>query len=299
MIGKDEKDEENANSSQDWITLITEKGQYLKDTSIQAQDEIKLCFKRLVDVVKSREKQLLRQVDAIHRQQLSLVQSNLKLHSSIPSLIVNLSKENDLEKEVSQFGKIELSNNNCIINDAEPYKVEDYQEANQDHISFDKELRTDKTVNSPNSDSRNESYESKFIPTKSWNLNSTELINIQLIDEEFDESCVVNREVTLMELLACSLCSRENEYTLKDICGTGDENSVHVRNWENLCKTVEKKEFHKKHNLLTEDFEHPKQVQQWLQQILIETETEPNVPETEQFSEIPKSRVFSPCSLKT
>jgi len=36
--------------------------------------------------------------------------------------------------------------------------------------------------------------------------------------------------------------------------------------------------------------EHPKQIQQWLQQILVETETEPTIHEIEQFAEISKSR---------
>lgn len=36
--------------------------------------------------------------------------------------------------------------------------------------------------------------------------------------------------------------------------------------------------------------EHPKQIQQWLEQILVETETEPAIHEIQQFAEISKSR---------
>lgn len=232
---------------------------------------------------------------------MSLVQSNLKLHSSIPSLIVNLSKENDLEKEVLQFGKIELSDNNCIINDAEPYKVEDYQEANRDHVSFDKELQIEKTASPSNSEIQNECFETKIVSTKSWDLNSTELMNIQLIDDDFDDSCVTNPEISLMELFDYSLCCRKTEHSSKEHHFTIVEKaSVQTRNKENISDIVEeKKEFHKNHNVSTDDSEHPKQVQQWLQQILIETETEPNVPEIEQFSEIPKSRVFPDFPLET
>ncbi|XP_043468104.1 uncharacterized protein LOC122502227 [Leptopilina heterotoma] len=297
MIGKNEQTKEISNSCPDRIKLITEKRQYLKDSTAQAQDEIKVCFKRLVDVIKAREKQLLRQIDAIHTQQLSLVQSNLKLHSSIPSLIVNLSKENDLEKEVLQFGKIELSDINCIINDTEPYKVEDYQEANRDHVSFDKELQKQNFSSPSNSNSQNETIKTKTDSTKSWDLNSTELMNIQLIDEDFDDSYVTNSEISLSELFNSNLGNGESESYQKEFhFSTAEENSVQTRNKENACNIEKKKEFHKSH---TDDSEHPKQVQQWLQQILIETETEPNVPEIEQFSEIPKSRAIPDFPLET
>lgn len=46
--------------------------------------------------------------------------------------------------------------------------------------------------------------------------------------------------------------------------------------------------------------EHPKQIQQWLQQILVETETEPVIHEIEQFAEISRSRYRQlDFSLKT
>ncbi|XP_033218736.1 uncharacterized protein LOC117174100 [Belonocnema kinseyi] len=299
MIGKSEKDEEN-NSSSIRIKLITEKRQFLEDTSAQVQDEIKRCFKRLVDVLKSREIQLLRQVDAIHRQQLSVVQSNLELHSSIPSLIVNLSRAQDLEKEVSQFGKVELSDN-CIFNDAEPYKAEDYQEANSDHVSFDKELQAEKTEKPSSVDPANQSNETKenILPSSSWDLNSTELLDIQLIDEDSDESSwVINSITSLLETSDCSLYSRDTENSIKENISMIEETNFVLQENKTTVDPDEKKEFCRNHNVSADDSEHPKQVQQWLQQILIETETEPTVPEIEQFSEIPK-RVYVNFPLET
>ena len=243
----------------------------------------------MVDVLKSREIQLLRQVEAIHRQQLSLVQSNLELHSSIPSLIVNLSRAQDLEKEVSQFGKVELSDN-CIINDAEPYKAEDYQEANSDHVSFDKELQTEKTEKPSNIDLENQSFEptEKTLPRGSWDLNSTELMNIQLIDEDLDESSLVIKTAT--ETNDCSLCSKDTENSIKEHSSLIEEKNFILQKNEEKddVDAGEKKEYCRNHNVSADDSEHPKQVQKWLQQILVETETEPTVPEIEQFSEIPK-----------
>lgn len=266
----------------------------------QVQDEIKRCFKRLVDVLKSREIQLLRQVEAIHRQQLSLVQSNLELHSSIPSLIVNLSRAQDLEKELSQFGKVELSDN-CIINDAEPYKAEDYQEANSDHVSFDKELKAEKTEKPSSVDLPNQSIEAKekTVPSSSWDLNSTELMNIQLIDEDLDESSwVLNSITSLIETNDCNLYSRDTENSIKENISMIEETNFVLQKNKETVDVDEKKEFCRNHSVSADDSEHPKQVQQWLQQILIETETEPTVPEIEQLSEIPK-RVYVNFPLET
>jgi hypothetical protein len=45
--------------------------------------------------------------------------------------------------------------------------------------------------------------------------------------------------------------------------------------------------------------EHPIQIQQWLQQILAETETEPIIHEIGQFSKIPNTRLYSEFPVET
>ena len=265
----------------------------------QVQDEIKQCFKRLVEVLKSRERQLLRQVEAIHRQHLSLVQSNLELHSSIPCLTVNLSSEEDLKTEVLQFGKIEFPDNNCVINDAKPYKAEDYQEANKDHVSFDKELQTGKAESSFNPNLANQSIElnEQNVPSSSWDLNATELMNIQLIDEDLDVlSHVMNSETSLIDTNDSTLSSRCTENSIRE----ENDSTTEERNEGKVDVVAGKgEEAFKNYNVSKDNNEHPKQVQQWLQQILVETETEPIVHEVEQFSEIRKSRMYVEFPLET
>jgi hypothetical protein len=95
-----------------------------------------------VDVLKGREKQLLRQVEAIHTQQLSLVQSNSELLPATSRLDADLSTEQELAKQILIFGRIDLSNS-IAVNDSEPYKVEEYQEAAEDYVSFDKSLKSE------------------------------------------------------------------------------------------------------------------------------------------------------------
>lgn len=97
--------------------------------------------------LRDREKQLLRQVEAVNRQQLSLVQSSSEhlVHPATDgsvSLEVDLNLERDLLERIESFGQINLSNA-LAVNNSEPYKAEEYIEAGEDVVNFDKSLKTE------------------------------------------------------------------------------------------------------------------------------------------------------------
>lgn len=226
MTGNSRRSNENE-SNLERVKLIADKRQSLQDNSAQIQDQIKQCFERLTELLRIREERLLRQVEAVHVQQLSLVQSDSEILPSVPYFVVDLPEKELLEERILDFGKIELNGVDCMkIKDAKPYTVEEYQEADQDHVSFSKSIvhgsrLTDTNVASPQMESAGDKSPS---------------------------------------------CSKdEADFSDRDECD-GQE-------------------------LKSEHSEHPKQVQQWLRHILVETEAEPAIHEPVQFSELSKVRV--------
>ncbi|XP_015591718.1 uncharacterized protein LOC107266087 [Cephus cinctus] len=386
MIEKNEQAENNSFDSSDAtnVKLIAEKQKLLEDTSAQVQEGIRNCFKQLENVLKSREKQLLRQVEAIHTQQLSLVQSNLQLVPSIPSLIINLYDKEEIENRILNFAKLELSDkNSTVVKDVEPYKVEEYQDADKDHISFNKSIKFEEkdqneksfnqeveagttfNISSSNkntiiynnsvlSSSCNSSLNSSLENEAGTQLETTTLLNSNykpnnelLLSKDYDNS-FSNSSASPVELskavpLNCKKRLEDKDYisldesqaehsvtliknsdsvmynVMVDIADKkideGSENSdkpistyietdldrsVDINEHEDtavderLAKEVLKSEKGKR-----DSEEHPKQVQQWLQQILVETETEPTINEIGQFSEISKARLYSQFPVET
>ncbi|KAI4486381.1 hypothetical protein M0802_012306 [Mischocyttarus mexicanus] len=348
MIGKNEEDDTNDNNLYR-IKLISNKRKSLEDNTAKIQEKITNCFAQLTDALRLREKQLLRQAEAVHTQQLSLLQSNLDF---IPSLIVNLQKKEDLLEQIHHFGNIELSGTNCItVKDIEPYKVAEYEEANKDHVSFDKSIKFEKDVDTITKQIRNIDIDkfnisldcaSIFDDSRSF-LNSS--LNSSIENERHLQ--ITLESLHTFEILFDSndlpLCSslyiikqdtdtyfKENEeHQYNNIC-TNDLHDITVPNGISedvndrvqLCedKSLDKTdsfesnhsddqhdisddikmiESSKNEDVLKAVYKHPKQVQQWLQEILVETEIEPIVHEVGQFSELSEVQHYNKLQLET
>lgn len=136
-------------------TILAQSRQLLETNTTSVQSEIRSSFARLAEALRSREKQLLRQVDALQSQQLALLQSHesVLLDCSIgdmpkPPMQVkaDLEEEKSLLNAIQSFGKVCVNRGTIIIMDSReasystPYRLEDYQDANEDHMSSYKSL---------------------------------------------------------------------------------------------------------------------------------------------------------------
>lgn len=122
--------------------------QHLEATTAQAQADVKSAFMRLTESLRSREKQLLRQIDVAHSQQLSLIQSRSEnaLSERIPHVTVQLDQENIISETISSLGLVGLTGGNLLVLEGDGsflQRVEDYQDANQDHMSMFKPVPLD------------------------------------------------------------------------------------------------------------------------------------------------------------
>ncbi|XP_035730746.1 uncharacterized protein LOC118445415 [Vespa mandarinia] len=354
MIGKNEEEDTNDNNLYR-IKLIANKRKSLEDNTAQIQEKIKHCFAQLTDALRLRERQLLRQAEAVHTQQLSLLQSSLDF---IPSLIVNLQKKEDLLEQIQHFGNIELSGTNCItVKDIEPYKVAEYEEANKDHVSFDKSIKFEKDVNAITKQIRNIDIDKLNISLDCANIfdDSRSFLNsslnssienerhLQILESNnISEMCKDSKVLPLCSSLYIikqdpNTCVKENgEHQFNNKCandlqditmpnqganilmnGINEDINIRVQlNEKSLDKTdsfesnrsddqhdisdrIKNMESIKNQDVLKPVREHPKQVQQWLQQILVETEIEPIVHEVGQFSELSEVQHYNKLQLET
>ncbi|KAI4480750.1 hypothetical protein M0804_009847 [Polistes exclamans] len=356
MIGKNEEDDTNDNNLYR-IKLISNKRKSLEDNTAEIQEKIKNCFAQLTDALRLREKQLLRQAEAVHTQQLSLLQSSLDF---IPSLIVNLQKKEDLLEKIHHFGNIELSGTNCItVKDIEPYKVAEYEEANKDHVSFDKSIKFEKDVDAIakqirniDIDKLNISFDCGSIFNDSISFLNSSLnsspenerhLQISLESNNISEMCKDSEVLPLCSSLYIikqdtdRYFKQNGEHQYNNKCTNGlqditipneganifinsvnedvnervqlcEEKSLdktdsfesnHSDDQHNISDQIKNIESVKNQDLLKGVYEHPKQVQQWLQQILVETEIEPIVHEVGQFSELSEVQHYNKLQLET
>lgn len=258
--------------------------------------------------LKTREKQLLRQLEAVHNQQLSIVQLNWELLPSVPSVNVNLDNWQSLNETILKFGRLELPDQDgIVINDAEPYKVEEYEEASKDHVSFDKSIKiendndiiinipspslekkihllasnnncTMEFLNSSNNDKLNGSIETG----KNLQLDTASNHVSIFGDHDYLPLClstdlIEQKNSTVDEILVKSQDTKKNEEIIKRKCQEQDMSIDDVDLKEINLNDDKKKQ---------DNDEHPKQIQEWLEQILVETETEPAIHEIQQFAEI-------------
>lgn len=310
-------------------------------------------------MLKSREKQLLRQVEAVHVQQLSLIQSNLEAVTCKPLLSIDLSVTRDLESQILDLGKLKVvDKNDMTVKDTEPYKVQEYQDADKDHESFNKSIKFE--------DKNNEIVE-KFIDSKEIcgiNVSTSDESGATYNDSNLSCSCNSsfdsngeienrsNQESSVFSISNCTVIHKSiifsNNEPLTKISTRAeslDSNSLSIdlinenlktdlpidvetcENFEEfysdkaISKEITNSNFHQDINankeqdsskdslsinkacksgqIRRDSSEHPKQIQQWLQQILVETETEPMIHEIEQFSEISKVRLSGQFPLET
>jgi len=290
---------------------------------LQIETEIRSCFEDLTKLLRSREKQLLRQAEAIHRQQLSLIETSLDF---LPSSIVILNDRSELEERIRRFGNIETHGSNSItVKDVEPYKVVDYQDANKDHVSFDKSItkKSDRKVRDL-SLPRCKDFISDYRTVRISSLPSTLLTDNQLRDSRNIKANALKLFKDTLSISGCSpllIIKRKLGLTHVSLDGLHAFDKTYSENVQSFgmsCKATESckldaltneatetnlREFDKK--VLDQDdselikypkereknYEHPIQVQQWLQQILAETEIEPAIHEIGQFSEISKAKL--------
>ncbi|XP_014467626.1 PREDICTED: uncharacterized protein LOC106740770 [Dinoponera quadriceps] len=314
MIGKQNQpadDEDN----QSRIKLIADKRRSLEERSAQIQAEIRSCFKELAEALRSRERQLLRQAEAIHRQQLSLVETSLDF---LPSSTAVLNGGSELEEQIRRFGNVEVHGANGItVKDVEPYKVADYQDANKDHVSFDKSITCQKIrdrlslprckdfVSDYKTSLRISSLPPAFLiedHRRSRDARNTRDNNalMRLNDALCSPLLIIKRKLGLTHVSLDGLHAFDRAYPRSvrsfemspDLCELQDlTNETAEDDLQELDKEVSKSrddaeviiEYPKKRE---KSHEHPMQVQQWLRQILAETEIEPAIHEVGQFSEI-------------
>lgn len=253
---------------------------------------------------------MLRQTEAIHRQQLALVETS---SGFLPSSIVVFDGRNELEEQIRHFGNIETKD--IAVKDVEPYKVADYQDANKDHISFNKSITC--KIRDHLKLPRYKDFMSNYGTLRISSLSPTLFIENPLrlsrdikIDALSLSGCspllVIKRKLGLTHVSLDGLHAFDRAYPRNirsfDIsCKSEESCELSVLTNEtvkNDLQEIERKissqndaELIKYPEAREENYEHPMQVQEWLRQILAETEIEPAIQEVGQFSEISKAKL--------
>ncbi|XP_014214947.1 uncharacterized protein LOC106644095 [Copidosoma floridanum] len=320
------------------VKLIAEKKRQLERTADQVHQEISSCFERLFDKLRARERQLQRQVEAVHRQQLALVQSNSELLPANASLGIDLNTEAELLAVIQDFGRVDLSNS-MALKDFEPYRAEEYQE---DVVSFDKSLKSeteeldalvrskrdnnadkpvvinfscpscDVSVETADKDAATAVALAPAVASTSRQLDESQGAAAANMsgnyspfaenDSDSDESSVEEVDSPVRGEHSSSFFVGEDEHKTIEHSSPGDGGVVTSPIEDNACGVAEVQD-KSKEGLADE---HPIQIQQWLRQILAETETEPIVNETGrpivvgQFPKLPSnSRLYHEFPVET
>ncbi|XP_076246195.1 LOW QUALITY PROTEIN: uncharacterized protein LOC143186400 [Calliopsis andreniformis] len=278
MIEKNEDNTDN-DDSLDRIKQIADKRTFLEKQFLQVQEEIKLSFAHLAKALHAREKLLLRQSEAIYRQQVSLALSSQEVLS--PSIII-LDERNTLEEQIKQFGKIELiGSNSTVITDLEPYKIQEYQDIDKDHVSFNKSIKSTEIISSNTDIELSSTVEERKTQNASNGLKTFSVTNLaekcghilELQEEDTKEDCEQSPE------MHTEIETNDFNHQISDINEPEDDKAL---------KNSEKNNIEEQHN----SYGHPKQVQQWLDQILLETEIEPTIHEVDKLPEYEISETY-------
>ena len=271
MIEKNEDDTDNDNSL-DRVRLIADKRTFLEKQFLQVQEEIKLSFARLAQTLCTREKQLLRQSEAIYRQQVSLALSSQEVLSSSAAI---LDERSSLEERIKRFGRIELTgSNSTALTDLEPYKIQEYQDVNKDHVSFDKSIKSSEIVSSDTNIEVSSTVEDRKVQNVSNGLKTSSASNLA---ETSSHAFGFQERDSEENLDRCSETDTElqrNDFNARSSVADEQEDDKSYRN--SGCNTVEEQD---------NSYGHSEQVQQWLDQILLETEIEPTIHEVEKLPE--------------
>lgn len=100
---------------------------------MQISSEVKNAFLQVYNALKTRETQLLRQIEVLAQ--------HYKLNDSydkcLKQVTVVFDNENDVLNSVANFGRIDFNGLSC---DSDVFKIEDYQKPESDHVSLYKYL---------------------------------------------------------------------------------------------------------------------------------------------------------------
>lgn len=300
------------------------------------QEEIRECFVSLREVLNNQEKRLLRQVEAIYAQHSSLIQTTKRLLPSSKKFSIDLTKKQNVVDEILELGKLELHGENYSIalKDIEPYKVEEYQKITEDHEVLNKSIEHQDKLNK-DTHHRGINIEDKCNFEDNKSLESFAETSVDTLDGTLHLSVASdnlwNNRHSETDVHDCHLPSCSNKLARKlenDLNSSNDttqavysSESSNSSNCEDRLSPMNdsSKEGGEKsndeaaelNNYLTlnnsnsikdaaKNFnKHPKQVEEWLQQILAETEIEPTVQEAEQFSEISKAQLYRDFPIQT
>ncbi|PSN38086.1 hypothetical protein C0J52_00835 [Blattella germanica] len=238
MIEKKDEASTPSCSGSDPAANLAQSHQLLQLSTSQVQERLRDSFARLSKALEAREKQLLRQVDVLHSQQIALLQSRSSLPAdcqidevvkSVPQVAVDLDQEKALCKSILSYGKVDVEGGNLVAIEGNvspfsvPYRLEDYQDANQDHVCLYKPLSNESTP---------------------------------VIRFSFPPRLNVPSDASISTMNSAASPSSD-------------------------AKPAESESRSSMNDSLMAEGQCPSQVQQWLQQIMVETETEPSVGEQE------------------
>ncbi|KOX80904.1 hypothetical protein WN51_00821 [Melipona quadrifasciata] len=284
-----EKNEENSDNDSHLvrIRLIADKRTFLEKQFLQVQEEIKICFAQLAQTLYAREKQLLRQSEAIYRQQVSLALSSQEI---LPPSIAILNDRHTLEEQIKQFGRVELmGSNTTAVTDLEPYKIAEYQDINKDHVCFDKSIKNTGIIPPNTKVEFSCMTEDENIDDVSNKLKSSSIINLSGNSSHISDFQEKDSESGIDHSSKIDTESQKNDFNRQT---TEDVNEQEIaKNYRNSKRNITEEQ-HNSHR-------HTEQVQQWLDQILLETEIEPTIHEVEKLPEISDAYVCTKFHLET
>ncbi|XP_031837476.1 uncharacterized protein LOC116429117 [Nomia melanderi] len=285
MIEKNE-DTTDSDSNLDRRKLIADKKTVLEKHFLEVQKEIKVSFARLTQTLYAREKQLLRQSEALYRQQISLALSNPEI---LPPSITILDDGNILEEQIKQFGRIELTgSNSTVITDLEPYKIEEYQDINKDHVSFDKSIKSSESNSSNAKMEVSSTAEDKKMENVSNGLKTYSITDLTDKISQISDFQNKKSKESLSQSPKINLEYKQNDFNLQSAdIELQDDDKIFGNSGRNIME-----EQHNSYGL-------PEQVQQWLDQIVLETEIEPTIHEVEKLPEITEAYVCTKFQLET
>lgn len=239
----------------------------------------------------------------------------------LPSSIAVLNDRSELEERIRRFGNIETHGLNGItVKDAEPYKVVDYQDANKDHVSFDKAITCEKIkdLSLPRckdfiSDCRTlritslpTTFKNHLQDSQNVKGNAFKIFKNTLSLSGCSPLLIIKRKLGLTHVSLDGLHAFDKAYSqtiqsLEVSCKntescrldilTNEEIETNLRELDKEVSSQDDCELIRYSKQRKKNHEHPIQVQQWLQQILAETEIEPAIHEIGQFSEISKVKL--------
>ncbi|KZC15107.1 PREDICTED: uncharacterized protein LOC107192164 [Dufourea novaeangliae] len=284
MIERNEDNTDNDNNL-DRRKLIADKRTFLEKQFLEVQKEIKVSFAHLAQTLYAREKQLLRQSEALYRQQISLALSNPEI---LPPCITILDDRNTIEEQIRQFGRIELTgSNSTAITNLEPYKIEEYQDMNKDHVSFDKSIKSSESIFGNAKMEVSSSIEDRKVENVSRGLKTVSITDLTETAGRIFDYQRENSKENLNESLKINTECRNNDLNLQSANIEQDD----AKSFRNCGRNIIEEQ--------QDSYGLPEQVQQWLDQIVLETEIEPTIHEVEKLPEISDVYVCTKFQLET